>query len=183
MHSQGAGPRTSRGRLNPEAGTRNVAAQPDRVACIFLARFAVTLSAVDKSRFDKLHVKLFAGDRRRDRSADARRLLRLHLELRARLRRLSHRADEARLESMIERLEEGYAREGGWAWIANDRERWIEMSRDALGLPRPRREQAQDAQPSAPRRDTPLTIDPRLMLFDGDRKQLIGRPESRAAPC
>lgn len=86
-------------------------------------------------------------------------------------------ADEARLEVLIDRLEEVYAREGSWTSLVEDRERWIEMVRDALGLPRggsPRVE-------TAPRRDTPLTIDPRLMLFDAERRQLIGRPEGVAA--
>jgi two-component system sensor histidine kinase BaeS len=86
-------------------------------------------------------------------------------------------ADEARLEVMIDRLEEVYSREGGWTALAKDRDRWIELSREALGLPRTR----SPAPDAAPRRDTPLTIDPRLMLFDADRKQLIGRPEAVAA--
>ena len=38
-----------------------------------------------------------------------------------------NRADEARLELMIDRLEEGYARERGWGWIAGDRDRWSAM--------------------------------------------------------
>lgn len=93
-----------------------------------------------------------------------------------------NRADEVRLESMIDRLAEGYARERNWSWIANDRDRWVAMSRDALGLPRGSQERSKDpsAQLSVPRRDTPLTIDPRLMLFDSARKQLIGRPEAVA---
>ena len=82
------------------------------------------------------------------------------------------RADEARLELMVDRLGEGYAREGGWAWVAEDRERWTAMSRDALGLPA-------SADPGA-RRELPLTIDPRLLLFDRARALLIGRPESAA---
>lgn len=80
------------------------------------------------------------------------------------------RADEARLELMIDRLGEGYAREGGWAWVAGDRDRWTAMSRDALGLPA-------SAEPGA-RRELPLTIDPRLLLFDRDRALLIGRLDS-----
>jgi two-component system sensor histidine kinase BaeS len=73
------------------------------------------------------------------------------------------------------------------------------MSREALGLPRPTadaRERGdsvppdrnsaaaasttEPAQGAAPARDTPLTIDPRLMLFDRDRTQLIGRREAAA---
>ena len=50
------------------------------------------------------------------------------------------------------------------------------MSRDALGIPRA---QSDDAK-AARRRDTPLTIDPRLLLLDADRSLLIGRPEMAA---
>lgn len=88
-----------------------------------------------------------------------------------------NRADELRLEALAEDLGQGYAREGSWAWVANDRERWIEMTREALGLPRP----AADGAPAQiPRRDTPLTIDPRLHLFDAQKQQLIGRSEAAA---
>jgi two-component system sensor histidine kinase BaeS len=86
-------------------------------------------------------------------------------------------ADEARLEVLIDRLEALYSREGSWASLVEDRERWIEMTREALGLPRARPPGAD----AVPRRDTPLTIDPRLMLFDAERRQLIGRPEGAAA--
>src|SRR5215471_5858728 len=44
-------------------------------------------------------------------------------------------ADDARLELMTDRLADVYAREGGWASLARDGERWMAMSRDALGLP------------------------------------------------
>jgi two-component system, OmpR family, sensor histidine kinase BaeS len=68
-------------------------------------------------------------------------------------------ADEARLRPLIQTLAEGYGREGNWQWIAGDRRRWFELLRETLGLP-------------------PVTIDPRLMLFDAQRKQIIGRSES-----
>jgi two-component system sensor histidine kinase BaeS len=83
-----------------------------------------------------------------------------------------NRADEARLELMTDRLADAYAREGGWASIAADGDRWMAMSRDALGLP-------SSAEPGE-RRELPLTIDPRLLLFDGNRARLIGRPEAAA---
>jgi two-component system sensor histidine kinase BaeS len=70
-----------------------------------------------------------------------------------------NQADEARLQPLIQTLAEGYGREGGWQWIAGDRRRWFELLRETLGLP-------------------PVTIDPRLMLFDAERKQIIGRSES-----
>jgi len=83
-----------------------------------------------------------------------------------------NRADEARLELMTDRLADAYGREGGWASIAADGERWMAMSRDALGLP-------SSAEPGE-RRELPLTIDPRLLLLDADRAMLIGRPEAAA---
>jgi two-component system sensor histidine kinase BaeS len=129
---------------------------------------------VDKFRFDKLHVKLFAAIA----AAIAVLTLAAYLVFTASFEHgfigYLKRADEVRLSLMIGRLAEGYAHERNWAWIANDRERWVELSRDALGLTRSPDE---GAATRTPRRDTPLTIDPRLMLFDGDRRQLVGRAE------
>ena len=130
---------------------------------------------MDKLRFDKLHVKLFAA------IAGAIALLTVaaYFVFTASFEygflQYLKRADEVRLERMVERLAEGYRRERGWTGIANDRERWIEMSREALGLTLPPGETAAASRP--PRRDTPLTIDPRLMLFDDQRRQLVGRSE------
>jgi len=70
-----------------------------------------------------------------------------------------NRADEQRLQPFIETLAQGHAREGGWKWVAEDRRRWFELIRETVGLP-------------------PVTIDPRLMLFDADGTQLVGRPEN-----
>ncbi|MGH8739255.1 MAG: ATP-binding protein [Burkholderiales bacterium] len=70
-----------------------------------------------------------------------------------------NRADEARLQPLIEALAQGHAREDGWKWVAEDRRRWFELIRETLGLP-------------------PVTIDPRLMLFDTDGTQLVGRAEN-----
>ncbi len=72
-----------------------------------------------------------------------------------------NQADEARLEPLVGRLAEGYAREGSWKWLAGDRKRWFELIRETLNEP-------------------PLTLDPRLMLFDDRGGRLIGRQE--AAP-
>jgi two-component system sensor histidine kinase BaeS len=89
-----------------------------------------------------------------------------------------YRADEVRLDRLVGELAEGYAAERSWTWLANDRDRWVAITREALGLT-PR--DAQDAPGSrTASRDTPLTIDPRLMLFDAARRQLIGRPEAAA---
>jgi two-component system, OmpR family, sensor histidine kinase BaeS len=70
-----------------------------------------------------------------------------------------NKADEARLEPLVGRLAEGYGREGGWKWVAEDRRRWFELLRESVDVP-------------------PLTIDPRLMLFDEHGGRLIGRQES-----
>ena len=70
-----------------------------------------------------------------------------------------NRADEARLQPLIEALAQGHAREGGWKWVAEDRRRWFDTIRETVGLP-------------------PVTIDPRLMLFDVDGTQLVGRAEN-----
>jgi len=121
-------------------------------------------------RLDRLHVKLFLAIA----GATAALTLASYLIFTWTFERgfvqYVNRADEARLELMIDRLEEGYARERGWAWIASDRERWTTMSRDALGIPA--------SGESGERRDLPLTVDPRLLLLDADRAVLIGRPET-----
>jgi two-component system sensor histidine kinase BaeS len=111
-----------------------------------------------------------------------------------------NRADEARLRPLIVRLAEGYQREGNWRWVTADRRSWFEFVRDSLGGPRPRRgdDAASAASPASGITAAPmpalsasaasampdplLTIDPRLMLFDADKKFLAGRDEmARAA--
>jgi two-component system, OmpR family, sensor histidine kinase BaeS len=72
-----------------------------------------------------------------------------------------NQAEEERLEPLLPALAERYRREGGWHWVAQDRRAWFELVRETVGLP-------------------PVTIDPRLMLFDAERKQLLGRPEIAA---
>lgn len=89
-----------------------------------------------------------------------------------------HRGDVARLEPLVTALATDYARDGGWQRVVSDREAWMARTRAALGLqPRntPTPPTAPNGRPDA--RDFPLTIDPRLMLFDADRSVLIGRPE------
>ena len=135
---------------------------------------------MDKSRFHTLYVKLFAA------IAGAIAVLTFGAWLvftwtfeRGFVEYLQ-RADEMRLERLIDRLEEGYAREGNWTWIANDRERWVEMSRDALGLPRRAAPGAVSTTLATPQRDTPLTIDPRLLLLDAGKVRLIGPSEAQS---
>jgi two-component system sensor histidine kinase BaeS len=131
---------------------------------------------MDNTRWDRLHIKLFLAIA----GAIAALTLAAYFVFATTFERgfvqYLNRADQVRLEAMIERLADGYAREGGWAWIADDRERWIDLSREALGLPRP----DTPAAAQGLRRDTPLTIDPRLMLFDAAKRQLIGRSEAAA---
>ena len=142
-------------------------------AFTFLARFALTLCVMDRGTFDRLQVKLFLAIA----GAIAALTLAAWFVFSASFERgfvqYLNRADEIRLASMVERLAEGHAREGNWVWIAEDRERWVAMSRDALGLPR-----TDPGMAPAVRRETPLTIDPRLMLFDAERRLLIGRAEA-----
>ena len=88
-----------------------------------------------------------------------------------------NRADEARLETLIDTLAQGYAREGGWGWIAKDRERWVELVRSNLGLPAATPTEISGQPQSAGAARLPLTIDPRLLLFDAARQRLIGRAE------
>ena len=147
---------------------------------------------MDRTRFDRLYVKLFAA------IAGTIGLLTLATYLvfswsfeRGFVQYL-HRADEARLEILIERLADGYQRQGGWSWLVEDRDRWTALTREALGLP-PRSDASKAGATSAAAktadgageaqtsRDLPLTIDPRLLLFDRARRQIIGRPESAAS--
>jgi two-component system sensor histidine kinase BaeS len=89
-----------------------------------------------------------------------------------------NRADEARLAGLTATLAEGYGREQSWAWLVNDRDRWSALTRDALGLPRRASSGAGEAPPAMPAsRELPLTISPRLLLFDSERKLLIGSPD------
>jgi two-component system sensor histidine kinase BaeS len=127
---------------------------------------------MDLGRFDRLHVKLFLAIAGVIAGLTLATYLLFTWSFESGFVQYVNRADEARLELMIERLASGYGREGGFTWIAGDRDRWMAMSRDALGLP--------PAGESGERRELPLTIDPRLLLFDGARTLLIGRPETAA---
>jgi len=112
-----------------------------------------------------------------------------------------NKADETRLQPLVVRLANGYRQHGHWDWISGDRERWFELSREVLGSGRvPRRpgEQGQPPGAPAPAINAPapagprpsaeappagnppaLTIDPRLLLLDAERRVIIG-PEWRA---
>ena len=130
------------------------------------------MRGVDLRRFDRLHVKLFLTIAGAIAGLTFVTYLVFTWSFERGFVQYVNRADEARLELMTDRLADTYQREGGWASIAGDGERWMAMSRDALGLP-------SSAEPGE-RRELPLTIDPRLLLFDGDRTRLIGRSETAA---
>jgi two-component system sensor histidine kinase BaeS len=131
------------------------------------------------ARFDRLRVKLFLA------IAGANAVLALAAYLvfswsfdRGLAEHL-HRSDQARLDAVVAALAAGYAREGGWGWLGDDRARWSDFTRDALGVPRARRPGAEEGEGSRPAAtgDLPLTFDLRLQLLDADRGVLIGRPE------
>ena len=128
---------------------------------------------MDLRRFDRLHVKLFLAIAGVIAGLTLVTYLVFTWSFERGFVQYVNRADEARLELMIDRLAAGYAREGGWSWIVQDRDHWAAMSRDALGLPA--------SGEAGGRRELPLTIDPRLLLFDGGRTLLIGRPEMAPA--
>ncbi|MDR0440116.1 MAG: HAMP domain-containing protein [Candidatus Accumulibacter sp.] len=91
-------------------------------------------------------------------------------------------SDEARLAPLIQQLAAGYRAHRGWAWIAEDRQRWQGMVREVFGsgrFYRPRENPR--TPPGAGRRDLPpaLTIDPRMLLLDSEGAVLIG-PAERA---
>lgn len=104
-----------------------------------------------------------------------------------------NRADEARLTPLIVRLAEGHREHGGWDWVAEDRQRWVDLLREA-GLARGRRHPGDGEEPPppppgpgpfgggppGPPDSLPLTMDPRLMLIDPQGRVLIG-PNERAA--
>ena len=107
-----------------------------------------------------------------------------------------NKADETRLQPLVVRLANGYREHGHWDWIVGDRERWFELSREVLGsgrVPRRAGEQGQPpgAPPPVPNAPPPpaevappgnppaLTIDPRLLLLDANKRVVIG-PEWRA---
>jgi two-component system, OmpR family, sensor histidine kinase BaeS len=89
-----------------------------------------------------------------------------------------NRTDQARLDSIVVTLAEGYGREQGWTWLVEDRSKWSAIVRGGLGLSTLTRPAGTESErPADPPREYPLTIDPRLFLFDADRKLLIGRAE------
>ena len=87
------------------------------------------------NRFDRLHIKLFAAIAGTIAALTFAAYAVFSWSFDRGFIDFINRADEARLEALIETLAQGYAREGNWDWIANDRERWLALVRSNLGLP------------------------------------------------
>jgi len=130
---------------------------------------------MDTNRFDRLHLKLFAAIAGTIAALTFAAYAVFSWSFDRGFVEFINRADEARLEPLIATLAEGHEREGGWDWIANDRERWIELVRTGLGLSTA--STSGDRSTSAESSRLPLTIDPRLLLFDASRQRLVGRAE------
>jgi two-component system sensor histidine kinase BaeS len=130
-------------------------------------------------RFDRLRVKLFLAIAGANAAFAVAAYLVFSWSFDRGLAEHLHRADQARLDGLVATLAAGYGREGGWGWLGEDRARWSDFTRDALGVPRslrrPAGEEGEASPPAA--REYPLTFDLRLQLFDANRKLLIGRPE------
>ena len=90
---------------------------------------------MDTTRFDRLHIKLFAAIAGTIAALTFAAYAVFSWSFDRGFIDFINRADEARLEVVIGTLGAGYEREGSWDWIVNDRERWIELVRSNLGLP------------------------------------------------
>ena len=146
---------------------------------------------MDTTRLDRLHIKLFAAIAGTIAALTFAAYAVFSWSFDRGFVEFINRSDAARLEPLIETLAQGYAREGSWGWIADDRDRWIALVRSSLGLPSPTPTEAApgagggesdsgdrdkpQTEPGAQR--LPLTIDPRLLLFDASRQRVIGRAE------
>jgi two-component system sensor histidine kinase BaeS len=127
------------------------------------------------SRFDRLRVKLFLAIA----AANAVLAIAAYLVFSWTFDRgfidYLHRVDQARLDALVITLAERYGKEQSWKSLVDDRPKWIALVREALGFMSATR--ADGERPADPLREFPLTIDPRLLLFDADRTLLIGRTE------
>ena len=125
---------------------------------------------MDTARFDRLHIKLFAAIAGTIAALTFAAYAVFSWSFDRGFVDFINRADEGRLETLVDTLGAGYAREGSWDWLVNDRDRWIELVRSNLGF-------GVSTQKSGSDPNFPLTIDPRLLLFDASRQRLIGRAE------
>jgi two-component system sensor histidine kinase BaeS len=136
-----------------------------------------------RSRFDRLRVKLFLAIAGANAALAVAAYLLFSWSFDRGLVEYIHRTDQGRLDGLVATLAAGYGRERGWGWLVDDRVRWSDFTRDALGVPRSSRRPAgtegerPPAQVPAPAGEYPLTFDLRLLLFDAARQLLIGRAE------
>ena len=134
-----------------------------------------------RSRFDRLRVKLFLAIAGANAALAVAAYLLFSWSFDRGLVEYIHRTDQGRLDGLVATLAAGYGRERGWGWLVDDRVRWSDFTRDALGVPRSSRRPAgaEGERPPAPAPtgEYPLTFDLRLLLFDDARRLLIGRAE------
>jgi two-component system, OmpR family, sensor histidine kinase BaeS len=133
----------------------------------------MTASSPSASGFGRLRVKLFLAIAGANALLAAVAYLVFSASFDRGLAETLGRGDQVRLDAFAVALAEGYGRERGWGWLANDRDRWTDLSREALGLPR-RPPGEGTPQPAGSPRELPLTVSSRLLLFDADRKLLAG---------
>jgi two-component system sensor histidine kinase BaeS len=136
-----------------------------------------------RSRFDRLRVKLFLAIAGANAVLAVAAYLLFSWSFDRGLVEYLHRTDQARLDALVATLAARYGPSRGWESLVDDRGRWSDFTRDALGVPRSSRRPAgaegerPPAQVPAPAGEYPLTFDLRLLLFDETRRLLIGRPE------
>lgn len=132
---------------------------------------------MDRSGFDRLHVKLFAIVAGTIAALTLAAYVVFSWSFDRGFVEYINRADEARLQPLVATLARKYDEQGGWDWIAGERERWIALVREQLGLSLPPGIDAGEGGRDAKGGGLPLTIDPRLLLFDAQGRQLAGRSE------
>ena len=132
---------------------------------------------MNTTRFDRLHIKLFAAIAGTIAALTFAAYAVFSWSFDRGFVDFINRADEARLQGLIDTLAEGHGRDGNWDWIVNDRNRWIALVRSHLGVPAPSAAETATPQQAEAATRFPLTIDPRLLLFDASRQRLIGRAE------
>src|SRR5678815_823076 len=98
------------------------------------AQFRATIRTVSLERFDRLHIKLFLVIAGAIAGLTVVTYLVFTWSFERGFVQYVTRADDARLELMTDRLADVYAREGGWAALARDTERWSAMSRDVRSI-------------------------------------------------
>ncbi|BCS95253.1 two-component sensor histidine kinase [Desulfoluna limicola] len=89
----------------------------------------------------------------------------------------------SKLDQLTERLKKNYAIHGDWAFMIDNHRLWQQMHRGIMGTneepprhrPRPGRNEADFRLPPPPQ-GTPDSFEHRAVLFDADKRQIIGGP-------